>query len=110
MKKSSFLIRIIVILLEIFVFNFSSINSMFYDEEKIDINTIEIKGMKESKDGYGYRIEKENNYIKININKKINNIYLDISTIKRRNLYVTFEYTDDANNKFGMIYNDKYTH
>ena len=77
MKKSSFIIGIIVILLEIFVFNFSFIKSLFYNETKINLNDVEFFDMKESTTSNNYYIESNESYFVFDINKKVNIVGYD---------------------------------
>ena len=103
MKKSSFIIGIIVILLEIFVFNFSFIKSLFYNETKINLNDVEFFDMKESTTSNNYYIESNESYFVFDINKKVNNIYLDVGITFKNSVDVFIDYTDDSNSNF-----DKY--
>ena len=71
---------IISLLLEVLIFNFRTLESCFYKE--IDLmDKIKYHGIKKMGDNYSV-VDDKDNYIEIkNINKKINNIKLDLDTV-----------------------------
>ena len=100
MKKNVVIISFIVVFLEIFIFNFSSIKSLFYKEIKIDKNDLILNGIIYAESSNKYFIESNDNYIEININAKINNIYLDIERLSHLPFKINIDYTDSANNYY----------
>ena len=100
MKKNIVIIAFIVVFLEIFIFNFSSIKSLFYKEIKIDKNDLILNGIIYAESSNKYFIESNDNYIEININEKINNIYLDIERLSHLPFKINIDYTDSANNYY----------
>lgn len=84
---ATFIILIITLLLELFVFNFRHFESLSYRETNIYNDK--------------YIVNKDNNSIEFNnINKKINNIYLDIYNNDNKTSVVNIEATDEANNNY----------
>lgn len=100
MKKSLIIIAFIVIVLEIFVFNFSSFKSLFYKEIKIDKDELNLNDITYDKNNNKYFIESSNNFIEIDVNKKVNNIYLDIEKVNKSPFKIIIDYTDSANNYY----------
>lgn len=100
MKKNIVIIAFIVVFLEIFIFNFSSIKSLFYKGIKIDKNDLILNGIIYAESSNKYFIESNDNYIEININEKINNIYLDIERLSHLPFKINIDYTDSANNYY----------
>ena len=89
------IIIIISILIELFVFNFRHFESLNYKETNLKINSINnIEKINNSL----YKIESKDNYIEFsNINKKINNIYLDIKFINYDNHKIYISACDEGN-------------
>lgn len=89
------IIIIISILIELFVFNFRHFESLNYKETNLKINSINnIEKINNSL----YRIKSKDNYIEFsNINKKINNIYLDIKFINYDNHKIYISVCDEGN-------------
>lgn len=103
MKKKSIIIGLIIIALEIFVFNFSSIKSVFYKEYNVDINKIIMNNVIYDEITNKYYIEDEDCYIEIEVNNNVNNIYLDIESLSSRILTISLEYTDSANSYYNKF-------
>jgi hypothetical protein len=100
MKKYTKEISIIILMVfavEIFVFNFASIKSLFYNEHiNVSEENINLSGITYDEQKKEYKVVELDNYIEIvNINKKIKNLYLNINTTKR-DYKITLNYTDDA--------------
>lgn len=98
MKKKYIIMIIILIILEIFVFNFQAIKSIMfnYDETNVEFSTKYYKGMNITK-------------VDINdVNKKIYNIYVDYinSTEGSYEEKVIVEYTDESFSGFARSYGD----
>ena len=100
MKKNIAIILLFVLGLEIFIFNYSSIKSLFYKEIYINKENLILNGIVYDEKNDKYFIEKKENYIEIKINKKINNIYLDIKKITSHPIKINIDYTDSANNYY----------
>ena len=100
MKKNIVIIAFIVLVLEIFVFNFSSIKSIFYKEIKINKDELILNDIVYAENSNKYFIESDDNYIEINVNDKVNNIYIDIEKLKPEPFKITLNYTDEANSYY----------
>ena len=98
MKKNIVIIAFIVLVLEIFVFNFSSVKSLFYKEIKINRNDLILNDIVYGESSNKYFIESSDNYIEINVNDEVNNIYIDIE--KNIPFKININYTDSANNYY----------
>lgn len=97
MKKNAIVIVLLVIIIEILIFNFDSLKSLFYKEIEVDKNEFALTNISYNKDTKKYTGKKSNSYIVIPINKKIKNIYIDIDAIEKDFVEIELEYTDDAN-------------
>ncbi len=100
MKKNIVIIAFIVLVLEIFVFNFSSIKSIFYKKIKINKDELILNDIVYAENSNKYFIESDDNYIEINVNDKVNNIYIDIEKLKPEPFKITLNYTDEANSYY----------
>lgn len=113
MKKKVFISIFIAVLIELFVFNFSSIKSFFYKEIEYDLSKLILENVYYNKDNNKYYCTSSNSTLELVINKKINNIYLDIENEDNNALEVFFDYTDDANtgyNKYEDINEEEFSH
>ena len=110
MKKSLFLSIIIAVIIELFLFNFNSIKTLFYKEEVIKKDNFILNKVTYNDEENIYKGSYSSSNIEIELNKEVNNIYLDIRDLKEKVIKIELDYTDDANksyNKFKMG-NEKY--
>lgn len=110
MKKNILIFAIISFLIEIFVFNFNSFKTFNYKElnynDEYVFNDIEYDSNLNE-----YYISGDNPYIELNVNTKINNIYLDIVKSGNKKIDVEIEYTDDLDSTFNKpTTNTNYTY
>ena len=113
MKNKNRILAVIVIsffvsfLLEIFLFNFRTFESYFYKDTDLT-SKIKYHGIKKEGDNYSVVNDKDN-YIEIkNINKKVNNIKLDLDTVgNHKYLKYKLSFKDEANSLYFDL-NDKY--
>lgn len=101
-------IRLVVIttILELTLFNFRAIESLNYQEIKLD-NYVLGPGLKQNDDGTITLLKKEDNYIEFkHINKHIDNIHIDIKgKSSNNNITVGFGFTDSANKYYSYLKN-----
>lgn len=104
--KKNIIVGILLIILEIFIVNYSSVRSIFYKEKEITnykyYNFVE-------KDNE-YLTDLKTSYVEFKLDEKVNNIYLDIESSDKNVLNVKLDYTDDANSKYSKYKtnNDEY--
>lgn len=101
MKKSLKILCIILLsfLIELFVFNFRSFQSINYNH--CNLNNINIGNGIVKKNKTYTIVSNEENYIEIkNINKKANNLKLDIDNINNKYLIYDIEVSDDGYSEY----------
>ena len=81
--KKIILFLFISFVLEFFIFNFRFFESFFFKNELLNLEITKFKNIEMTKKGT-YKIKDPSNYIEITgINQKINNLYLDISSLDK---------------------------
>lgn len=93
---------VIILALEVTVFNVRFYQSLFY--QKINVSRFVIgSDIKQFADGSLQVIGEENNYIEITgINEHLDNIYMDFDLKESRILFMRLGYTDEANKQYSI--------
>lgn len=103
MKKRLIISILITLIIEIFIFNFGTIKSSFYEEIKYDISNLKFENVSYDEKTKIYYCSDAIATIELEVNEEINNIYMDLENINKNTMEISLDYTDDANNEY-----DKY--
>lgn len=92
----------VLLVIEVFVFNFNSYHLFFggYEKTDFDLNTATITGFSKSGDVYTSNAEQANVEF-TNINKKIGGIYLDVDPVAYKTDY-SIDFADETNASYYM--------